>query len=118
MRDGKALQMATSHNLGQNFAKAFDIRYTDADNTVQHCWTTSWGFSTRTIGALVMAHGDDAGLRLPPVIAPRQVVVLAVKEEVVDTCRDLAERLRAAGLRVKLDDRTDISFGRRVVEWE
>jgi prolyl-tRNA synthetase len=70
MRDGKALQMATSHNLGQNFAKGFDITYTDAENTVQHAWTTSWGMSTRTIGALIMAHGDDQGLRLPPVLAP------------------------------------------------
>ncbi|HUG84330.1 MAG TPA: proline--tRNA ligase [Euzebya sp.] len=118
MRDGKALQMATSHNLGQNFAKGFDITFSDAGNTVQYAWTTSWGMSTRTIGALIMAHGDDAGLRLPPVIAPRQVVVMAVKEDVIDVCRDLDERLMRAGVRSRLDARTDTSFGRRAVEWE
>ncbi|CAN5730796.1 proline--tRNA ligase [soil metagenome] len=118
MRDGKALQMATSHNLGQNFAKGFDITYTDANNTVQHVWTTSWGMSTRTVGALIMAHGDDRGLRLPPVVAPRQVVVMAVKDEVTDICADLDQRLMRAGVRSKLDDRTETSFGRRAVEWE
>lgn len=118
MRDGKALQMATSHNLGQNFAKGFDIQFSDADNQLQHAWTTSWGMSTRTIGAIIMSHGDDAGLRLPPVIAPRQVVVMAVKEEVADVCADLDQRLMRAGVRSKLDDRTDTSYGRRAVEWE
>jgi prolyl-tRNA synthetase len=118
MRDGKALQMATSHNLGQNFAKGFDITYTDADNTLQHAWTTSWGMSTRTIGAVIMSHGDDSGLRLPPVLAPRQVVVMAVKEEVADLCDDLDRRLARAGIRCQLDGRTDVSFGRRAVEWE
>jgi prolyl-tRNA synthetase len=118
MRDGKALQMATSHNLGQNFAKGFDITFSDASNTVQHAWTTSWGMSTRTIGALVMSHGDDDGLRLPPVVAPRQVVVMAVKDEVTDLCADLDQRLMRAGVRSKLDARTDTSYGRRAVEWE
>ena len=118
MRDGKALQMGTSHNLGQNFAKAFDITYTDASNTVQHCWTTSWGVSTRTVGAVVMTHGDDAGLRLPPAIAPRQVVVMAVKDEALAAARDLHAALARASVRVRLDDRTDTSFGRRAVEWE
>jgi prolyl-tRNA synthetase len=118
MRDGKALQMATSHNLGQNFAKGFDITFTDADNQIRHAWTTSWGLSSRTVGALIMSHGDDAGLRLPPVIAPRQAVVMAVKPDVVDLCADLDERLARAGVRSILDDRTDTSFGRRAVEWE
>lgn len=118
MRDGKALQLATSHNLGQNFAKGFDITYTDADNTVQYAWTTSWGMSTRTVGALIMTHGDDRGLCLPPVLAPRQVVVMAVKDEVLDVCRDLEQRLMRAGIRSQLDDRTDVSFGRRATEWE
>ncbi|MGI9015515.1 MAG: proline--tRNA ligase [Euzebya sp.] len=118
MRDGKALQMATSHNLGQNFAKGFDITFTDSSNTVQHAWTTSWGMSTRTIGALIMSHGDDSGLRLPPAVAPRQVVVMAVKEEVRDVCADLEQRLMRAGVRSRLDDRTDTSFGRRATEWE
>ncbi len=118
MRDGKALQMATSHNLGQNFAKGFDITFTDAENTVQHAWTTSWGMSTRTIGAVIMSHGDDDGLRLPPVLAPRQVVVMAVKADVVDVCADLDDRLARAGVRSSLDDRTEGSFGRRAVEWE
>ncbi|CAN5505425.1 proline--tRNA ligase [soil metagenome] len=118
MRDGKALQMATSHNLGQNFAKGFDITFSDASNTVQHAWTTSWGMSTRTVGALIMCHGDDDGLRLPPLIAPRQVVVMAVKDEVTDVCRDLDQRLMRAGVRSALDERTDTSFGRRAVEWE
>jgi prolyl-tRNA synthetase len=118
MRDGKALQMATSHNLGQNFAKGFDITFTDAGNTVQHAWTTSWGMSTRTIGALIMSHGDDQGLRLPPVLAPRQVVVMAVKDEVADLADDLDRRLVRAGIRSHLDARTDVSFGRRATEWE
>jgi prolyl-tRNA synthetase len=118
MGDGKALQMATSHNLGQNFAKGFGITFTDSDNAVRHCWTTSWGMSTRTIGALVMVHGDDSGLRLPPVLAPRQVVVMAVKPEVADLCTDLERRLLRAGIRTGLDARTDTSFGRRAVEWE
>ena len=81
MRDGKALQMGTSHELGQNFAKAFDIQYLDADGVQQHAWTTSWGSSTRMLGGLIMVHGDDAGLRLPPRIAPVQVVVLAVRDD-------------------------------------
>jgi prolyl-tRNA synthetase len=118
MRDGKALQMGTSHNLGQNFAKAFDIAYTDDTGQRQLCWTTSWGVSTRLIGGLVMTHGDDAGLALPPAVAPVQVVVLAIKDEVAETCARLVDDLVAAGVRAKLDDRTSQSFGRRAVEWE
>jgi len=118
MRDGKALQMGTSHNMGQNFAKAFDISYTDSDGQVQLCHTTSWGVSTRVVGGLVMAHGDDDGLRLPPAVAPVQAVVLAVKEESVPEAQRLADALVAAGVRAKVDDRVSQSFGRRAVDWE
>jgi prolyl-tRNA synthetase (EC 6.1.1.15) len=78
MQDGRALQAGTSHNLGQNFARAFDITYTDQNNTVQYCWTTSWGASTRLIGALIMTHSDDEGLVLPPRLAPIQVVLVPI----------------------------------------
>src|SRR5207248_4378490 len=81
MGDGKALQMGTSHELGQNFAKVFDIQYLDDEGQQQLCWTTSWGVSTRMIGGLIMCHGDDAGLRMPPAIAPVQAVVLLVRDE-------------------------------------
>ena len=81
MGDGKALQMGTSHELGQNFAKAFDIQYLDAEGTQQLAWTTSWGVSTRMVGGLIMGHGDDAGLRVPPLLAPVQVVVIAVRDD-------------------------------------
>jgi prolyl-tRNA synthetase len=118
MRDGKALQMGTSHNLGQNFARSFNIDFEDADGQRKLVWTTSWGVSTRVIGALIMAHGDDRGLRLPPAVAPAQAVVLAVRDEVVDPARDLHRRLQNAGIRARLDDRTNLGFGRRIVDWE
>jgi prolyl-tRNA synthetase len=120
MGDGKALQMATSHELGQNFARAFGIGYTDASGSVQTCWTTSWGSSTRMLGGLIMAHGDQAGLRVPPRIAPIQAVVVAVKddERTVTAASSLAEELTAAGVRVRLDVRSTPGFGRRIVEWE
>jgi len=120
MGDGKALQMGTSHELGQNFARAFDIRYQDAEATEQLAWTTSWGVSTRMMGGLIMGHGDDAGLRLPPRIAPHQVVVIIARDGdgVVERSRLLVEALRTAGVRVVLDDRTDIGFGRRATTWE
>ncbi|MEZ5153632.1 proline--tRNA ligase [Rhodococcus zopfii] len=120
MGDGKALQMATSHELGQNFARAFDINYTDASGRSRTCWTTSWGSSTRMIGGLIMAHGDDQGLRLPPRIAPVQVVVIAVKDDdpTVTAASTLADSLAAAGIRARLDARTDQGFGRRTTEWE
>ncbi|MHB1924640.1 MAG: proline--tRNA ligase [Acidimicrobiales bacterium] len=120
MRDGKALQMATSHELGQNFAKAFDITFADAEGGQSYAWQTSWGASTRMIGALIMAHGDDNGLRLPPDLAPVQVVVLVVRDEpeVVAEANRLAAELGAASVRVQIDDRTATSFGRRAVEWE
>jgi prolyl-tRNA synthetase len=120
MRDGKALQLATSHELGQNFARAFDITYTDADGSAQLCWTTSWGSSTRMVGGLIMAHGDDDGLRLPPRVAPVQVVIVAVKDApgVTDTLERLERELVAAGTRVRVDDRTDVGLGRRLTDWE
>jgi prolyl-tRNA synthetase len=118
MGDGKALQMGTSHELGQNFARAFDITYTSAAGTVEHAWTTSWGSSTRMLGGLIMCHGDDNGLRVPPRLAPVQAYVMVVKEGVEDEAAALCERLREAGVRVALDDRTDTPFGRRAVDAE
>ncbi len=120
MGDGKALQMATSHELGQNFARAFDITYSDEAGSLVHAWQTSWGASTRLMGALIMAHGDDAGLRLPPALAPVQAVVLVARagEGAGEAAAAMVRDLRAAGVRAELDDRTDTSFGRRVVGWE
>src|SRR5713101_5771637 len=120
MGDGKALQMGTSHELGQNFARVFGIEYLDEEGARQTAWTTSWGVSTRMIGGLIMAHGDDDGLQVPPRLAAWQVVVLAVRDEgeVVARCRVLADELRDAGVGVHLDDRVDGSLGRRATEWE
>lgn len=120
MGDGKALQLGTSHELGQNFAKAFDIRYLSKDGRQEYVWQTSWGSTTRMVGALVMMHGDDDGLRVPPTLAPIQAVVVAIKADdaVVAKVREIGERLTAAGVRVRVDDRTDTPFGRRAVDWE
>jgi prolyl-tRNA synthetase len=120
MGDGKALQMGTSHELGQNFAKAFGIQFSTDTGAQEYVWQTSWGASTRLVGALIMAHGDDAGLRLPPHLAPVEVVVLVVKdgEGVAVAASQIVTELRDAGHRVRLDDRVDISFGRRTVDWE
>ena len=120
MRDGKALQLATSHELGQNFARAFGISYTDEDGASQFCWTTSWGSTTRMVGGMIMVHGDDAGLRLPPAVAPVQVVVVAVKDdpEVADVCDRLERELAATGLRARVDRQTDVGLGRRLTDWE
>ena len=120
MGDGKALQMGTSHELGQNFAKAFDITFASSTGGTEHAWQTSWGVSTRLVGALIMGHGDDAGLRLPPALAPIQAVVLVVRAEdgAGERAASLAAELGAAGIRARLDDRVDIGFGRRAVEWE
>jgi prolyl-tRNA synthetase len=120
MGDGKALQMGTSHELGQNFAKVFDIDYLDDTGARQLCWTTSWGSSARMVGGLIMGHGDDRGLVLPPRLAPTQVVVLAVGDEgrAVAAARDLVTDLNSRGVRTRLDARTDQSFGRRSTDWE
>ena len=120
MGDGKALQMGTSHELGQNFARPFDITYASTDGSLEYVWQTSWGVSTRLIGGLIMGHGDDFGLRLPPALAPAQVVVLVVKDspEVGAAAEALVAELTAAGHRVRVDARTDTSFGRRSVAWE
>lgn len=118
--DGKALQMGTSHELGQNFARAFEITYLDEHGTQQLAWTTSWGVSTRMVGGLIMCHGDDRGLRVPPRLAPIQAVVLAVRGEggVVAEAGRLAEMLGGAGVRARLDDRVALSLGRRATDWE
>jgi len=124
MRDGKALQSGTSHNLGQNFAKVFDIDYTDQNNAQQYCWTTSWGVSTRMVGAIVMAHGDDKGLRLPPKIAPLQVVIVPIyknedeRPSVMHAADRIFAELKAAGIRVKMDDRPNLAPGFKYNDWE
>ena len=120
MHDGKALQSATSHNFGDGFARAFGIQYTDKDNTLKYVHQTSWGLSTRTIGAIIMVHGDDNGLVLPPAVAPIQIVIVPVamhKEGVLDRANALADELRAKGFRVKLDD-SDKMPGWKFAEWE
>ncbi|MGH9796030.1 MAG: proline--tRNA ligase [Candidatus Acidiferrales bacterium] len=124
MGDGKALQSCTSHFLGQNFAKAFDVKYLDPQGQLQHCWTTSWGLSTRFIGAIIMAHGDDQGLVLPPKLAPFQVVIVPIgkseeeKAACTDAGRKLREELVAAGIRVKLDERDGLTPGFKFNDWE
>jgi prolyl-tRNA synthetase len=120
MGDGKALQMGTSHELGQNFAKAFDITYSSAAGGVEHAWTTSWGTSTRMLGGLIMCHGDDNGLRVPPRLAPVQAYVMIVKsgDGVGEAAAKLRDALRDAGVRVGFDDRVDTPFGRRAVDAE
>ncbi|HXW39278.1 MAG TPA: His/Gly/Thr/Pro-type tRNA ligase C-terminal domain-containing protein [Acidimicrobiales bacterium] len=120
MGDGKALQLGTSHELGQNFARAFDIQYSDDQGARSYVYQTSWGASTRLIGGLIMVHGDDFGLRLPPALAPSQVVVMVVRaDETTDRASSaIADQLRSAGLRVRVDDQTGTSFGRRAIDWE
>ncbi len=119
MRDGKALQMATSHELGQNFARAFDIYFQSEAGQAELCYTSSWGASTRMVGGLIMMHGDDQGLVVPPHLAPIQAVVIAVRDEpdVNEACERVAASLKAAGVRVQVD-RGRGSFGRRVTDWE
>jgi prolyl-tRNA synthetase len=120
MGDGKALQLGTSHELGQNFARAFHTQYLSKEGKQELVWQTSWGSTTRMIGALVMMHGDDNGLRIPPRLAPTQVVVLAIKgdDAVLAKVHEIGDALTAAGIRVHVDDRTDTPFGRRAVDWE
>jgi prolyl-tRNA synthetase len=124
MGDGKALQFCTSHNLGQNFAKAFEIRYLDKTGVLLHCWTTSWGLSTRVVGAIIMVHGDDQGLILPPRLAPFQLVIVPIfktdeeKASVLENAQKLRKELIAAGVRVKMDEREGMSPGFKFNDWE
>jgi prolyl-tRNA synthetase len=123
MGDGRALQSGTSHNLGQNFAKAFDIQFQGRDKSLQYAWTTSWGVSTRLIGGLIMIHGDDSGLVLPPAVAPWQVVIVPIprgnwKETVLPKCQEIRAQLQAAGLRVRLDDDESQTPGWKFSEYE
>ncbi|MDE6273794.1 MAG: proline--tRNA ligase [Clostridiales bacterium] len=120
MHDGKSLQSGTSHYLGQNFSKAFDIKFTDKDGAQKYGYTMSFGVSTRLIGAIIMTHGDQRGLVLPPVVAPVQAVIVPIamkKEGVLEACEALSARLKAAGIRVKIDD-SDNSPGWKFNEWE
>jgi prolyl-tRNA synthetase len=124
MGDGKALQSGTSHNLGQNFAKAFEIRYLDKGGVLQHCWTTSWGLSTRFVGAIIMVHGDDQGLILPPRLAPFQIVIVPIyktdeeKASVLENAQRLRKELIDAGIRAKMDEREGSSPGFKFNDWE
>jgi prolyl-tRNA synthetase len=124
MGDGKALQMGTSHNLGQNFSKVFNTQYLDNTGQQQFVWQTSWGVSTRLVGALVLVHGDEKGLRLPPRLAPIQAVIVPIgksdeeKALVAEVSGRVAAELKAAGIRVKLDDREQLTPGFKYNEWE
>ncbi|MFH1524826.1 MAG: proline--tRNA ligase, partial [Chloroflexota bacterium] len=124
MGDTRALQSGTSHFLGQNFAKAFDIQFLDESNTQQYAWTTSWGLSTRFIGAIIMTHGDDQGLILPPRLAPIQAVIVPIFKSdpetaaVMETVNRIHAELKAAGIRVKVDDRTEVTPGFKFNDWE
>ena len=123
MGDGRALQAGTSHHLGQNFAKVFDITFQARDKSVQHVWQTSWGMTTRLIGGVIMVHGDDSGLILPPRVAPHQVVVVPIprgdwRATVLPRAREIAAALRQAGVRVTLDDREEHKPGWKFSEWE
>ena len=122
MGDGRALQAGTSHNLGQNFAKAFDITFQARDKSVQHVWGTSWGMTTRLVGAVIMTHGDDSGLVLPPRVAPYQAVIVPIgrddwRQTVLPKAHELRRHLAAAGIRVTLDER-DERPGWKFSEWE
>lgn len=124
MQDGKALQAGTSHFLGQNFAKAFDVKFTNKEGKLEHAWATSWGVSTRLIGALIMAHSDDLGLVLPPTLAPIQVVIVPIFkgeeqfEQVSEVAKSLQEKLRAKGISVKFDDDDQNKPGWKFAEYE
>ncbi|MGQ0735799.1 MAG: proline--tRNA ligase [Acidobacteriota bacterium] len=123
MGDGRALQAGTSHNLGQNFAKAFEIQFQGRDKSLQYAWTTSWGVSTRLIGGVIMTHGDDSGLILPPRVAPWQVVIVPIprgnwKETVLPKCLAIQDQLRSAGIRVRLDADESQTPGWKFAEYE
>jgi prolyl-tRNA synthetase len=124
MPDGRALQCGTSHYLGDNFARAFEIRFLNENNQLQHPHQTSWGVSTRLVGAIIMTHGDDQGLRLPPAVAATQVVIVPIwrkaeeGEKVLITARSIRNSLDQAGLRVRLDDREGLTPGFKYNDWE
>ncbi len=124
MQDGKALQAGTSHFLAQNFAKAFDVKFLNKENKLEYVWATSWGVSTRLMGALIMSHSDDNGLVLPPKIAPIEVVIVPIyktdeqRETVLAYCADIKKRLEARRMRVKFDDRDTQKPGFKFAEWE
>jgi prolyl-tRNA synthetase len=123
MKDGRAVQAGTSHYLGTKFAVAFDIKYLDRENTQQFCHTTSWGVSTRLIGALIMVHGDDRGLVLPPKVAATQVIMIPIgppktRDVVIAKTDELYAQLKSAGIRVRVDDRADVSPGWKFNEYE
>jgi prolyl-tRNA synthetase len=124
MQDGKALQMGTSHFLGQNFAKAFDVKFQSKEGKLEYVWATSWGVSTRLMGALIMTHSDDEGLVLPPKLAPIHVVIVPVYrsdedlEKIKEAMKPLSLQLKALGLTVKLDDRDTYKPGYKFAEWE
>jgi prolyl-tRNA synthetase len=121
MPDGKALQSATSHDLGQNFSKAYDIKFVDADSQIKYVYTTSWGMSWRMLGAMILVHGDDRGLRIPPKMAPVEVVFVPIvrsgDDRAVAACNEAAKTLREAGFRVKVDER-DQQPGWKYAEWD
>jgi len=123
MSDGKALQAGTSHNLGEHFARVFNITYLDSDGLLKYVWQTSWGVSTRLVGAIIMVHGDDRGLVLPPKVAPVQVILIPIvprkaRETVLSKAAAIFEELKKAGLRVEMDDREEYSPGWKFNEWE
>lgn len=124
MPDGKALQAATSHNLGQNFSKVFAIEFQNREGKMDHVWQTSWGFSTRSLGGLFLTHGDDNGIILPPRVAPIQLVIMPIHKKDMDgkllsaRAGELKESLQNTGIRVKVDEREEPSVGRRFNEWE
>ena len=124
MQDGKALQAGTSHFLGQNFAKAFDVKFASKEGNLEHVWATSWGVSTRLMGALIMTHSDDQGLVLPPSLAPHQVVIVPIYkgdeqlEQISEVANDMAKELRAAGISVKYDDRDTQKPGWKFAQYE
>lgn len=124
MGDRRALQAGTSHFMGQNFAKAFDIQFLDWNNQLQHAWTTSWGLSWRVIGAMVMTHGDNQGLVLPPKLAPFQVVIVPIyrddteKSAVLPVVERVSKELKGAGCRIRVDDREEVTPGFKFNDWE
>ena len=123
MSDGKALQMGTSHNLGQHFSEVFNIRFEDREQKLRYVWQTSWGVSTRMVGAVIMVHGDDSGLKFPPRIAPTQIVIIPIslgnwKQEVLPKAQELEQKLKQEGWRVKLDDREEFTPGWKFSEYE